>query len=1140
LLAQTAYHAAAGKPEAGKGLIACGRFEVIRNVDALAPFLMSIVSNGDFWLYVGSNSGFSAGRTDPDHALFPYRTADKILGPSGGGALSVFLVERRNGWALWEPWQPTGRAYRTARNLYKDWLGTAVIFEETNEDLKLRFRWRLTTSETYGLVRFCSLENLGRHPARIRYLDGFHQMLPPGVSQELYDRFSYLAGAYMRHEYVQGLGLYTLNSGITDRTEPCESLRAACAWSLGHADPTVLLSERQVEGFRHNQRLVTETEVRGELGAYLVNDTVELEAGASHDWVTVTDTGLDHSGLLGLRGGLAAPGRLKTALERDVASSANGLRKRVAAADGLQQTADEAVSVHHFANVLFNCMRGGTLPDSYRLPSDDFIAFLNSRNRQVCARQAAWLAQLPAELDLATLRRLAAASTDPQLHRLASEYLPLTFSRRHGDPSRPWNRFTIRTRDDSGEVSYGYQGNWRDIFQNWESLAQSYPACLESMLAVFLNASTADGYNPYRITRTGVEWEVENPADPWSHIGYWGDHQIIYLLRLLESCERFQPGRLAHGLNDRLFSCARIPYEIKPFDALLCDPRHSIRFDCALHEHLMTRAKELGNDGKLLADKDREVLLVCLAEKLLVPLLAKLSNLVPGGGLWLNTQRPEWNDANNALAGWGLSVVTVGYLRRYVVFLQRLFADVTAPVELSGATAVFAERVAEVLSNGAPKTDAGRFAGLAALGKAGQAHRQAVYSGSYAEREPVPVAQIRRLLAAALEAAETTLQANRRTDGLFHSYNLLSIRDRKATVSNLSLMLEGQVAVLSSGLLTPAEALALLRGLRASSLFREDQHSYLLYPDREVPAFLSRNTLPANWKTAVPAIAKLAAQGAREVVVLDPEGGAHFQADLVNAASLERRLDALAVDSRWTRAIEQDRAALLGLWEQVFHHSAFTGRSGTMFAFEGLGSIYWHMVAKLLVAAEECHRRAVDSGAAAGIIAGLRAAYFDIRSGLGFTKTPQVYGAFPTDPYSHSPRHFGAQQPGMTGQVKEEILTRWAELGVRVVNGALAFTPRLLRRGEFLSQPGEFSFVDVAGADQRWQLPAGSLAFTYCQVPVCYHLADAAEITVQRRTGRATVIKGNSLSRGDSAAIFARNGEITRLLVTLAKGDLCD
>ena len=110
------------------------------------------------------------------------------------------------------------------------------------------------------------------------------------------------------------------------------------------------------------------------------------------------------------------------------------------------------------------------------------------------------------------------------------DYLPLTFSRRHGDPSRPWNKFSIETRKEDGSKNLDYQGNWRDIFQNWEALAVTYPGYINSMISKFLNASTMDGYNPYRIMREGIDWEVIEPNDPWSYIGYWGDHQIIYLL----------------------------------------------------------------------------------------------------------------------------------------------------------------------------------------------------------------------------------------------------------------------------------------------------------------------------------------------------------------------------------------------------------------------------------------------------------------------------------------------------------------------------------------------------------------------------------------------------------------------------------
>ena len=72
--------------------------------------------------------------------------------------------------------------------------------------------------------------------------------------------------------------------------------------------------------------------------------------------------------------------------------------------------------------------------------------------------------------------------------------------------------------------------------------------------------------------------------------------------------------------------------------------------------------------------KDGNPYLVTLTSKLLQLVLTKVANFVPGGGVWLNTQRPEWNDANNALAGYGLSMVTTSYLRRMLNFLIDLYS----------------------------------------------------------------------------------------------------------------------------------------------------------------------------------------------------------------------------------------------------------------------------------------------------------------------------------------------------------------------------------------------------------------------------------------------------------------------------------
>jgi len=1099
----------------------------ISDVDRLAPFLMNVVSNGNLWSFVGSNTAITAGRRNPDGALFPYQTADKLLSlPQASGVKCLLRV----GAALWEPWSASPRPAECSRHLYKHECGTSVVFEETNPGLGLRLRWRLGASEEFGLVRHCLLENVGSSRVEVQSLDGWHQLLPSGVTQETYARFSYLAAAYMRHELLAsvGLGVYTLNAAISDRTEPAEVLRAACAWSLGHRQPVRLLSARQVPAFRATGAVREETEIRGDFGAYLVADEFALSPGEVHEWFVVADTGLDHRALVDLRHRLAAPEELRSALRESLAANTRGLRHRVAAADGLQQTADRTACAHHFSNVLFNLMRGGTLDHGYCCPRSDFAAFLKTRNTAVHARHRDWLDSLPQELALPTLPEQAAQRGDHQLTRLASEYLPLCFSRRHGDPSRPWNRFSIETQDAAGRPLLGYSGNWRDIFQNWEALAQSHPACLGPMIAVFLNASTADGYNPYRITRDGIDWEVHDPSDPWSHIGYWGDHQIIYLLRLLEAHERFWPGELTAAMDNPAYTCAVVPYEIAGFDALVADPRHSISFNHTLHLQLLARSAELGADGKLLAGADGEPRLVSLAEKLLVPALVKLSNLVPGGGIWLNTQRPEWNDANNALAGWGLSVVTVCHLRRYLVFVDRLLAPLDDSLGFTEPVAGLMAALKAALKDWARDTldDDGLYALFESLGRAGEAHRRAVYAGGSEARCRVPVAEVRALLASARSIIEETIRSNRLEDGLYHSYNVLDLSRGRVTVKRLPLMLEGQVAVLSSEMLADEGALALLEALPHSPLHRADQRSYLLYPDREIAPFLTRNTLPANWRQTAPCLAAMVAAGENGVIVLDRKGDAHFQADLTNAGDLVRRLDALAVTPA-------DQAGVLGLWEEVFHHGAFTGRSGTFFAFEGLGSIYWHMVAKLLIAVQECHSRAGDAAQRAR----LREAYARVRDGLGFRKTPEEYGAFPTDAYSHTPRHAGAQQPGMTGQVKEEVLTRLGEFVV-VADGRLAIAPRLADASEFGEADGVFNYVDVAGKEAQVPLPPRSLAFTFCQVPVVLCLGAEPGIVVRRADGRATTIPGATLPAELSRDLFLRTGTIASLTATITASQL--
>jgi hypothetical protein len=180
--------------------------------------------------------------------------------------------------------------------------------------------------------------------------------------------------------------------------------------------------------------------------------------------------------------------------------------------------------------------------------------------------------------------------------------------------------------------------------------------------------------------------------------------------------------------------------------------------------------------------------------------------------------------------------------------------------------------------------------------------------------------------------------------------------------------------------------------------------------------------------------------------------------------------------------------------------------------------------------------RASDAGADAELIGRLVAAYADVRAGLGMNKTPEEYGAFPTDAYSHTPAVGGAKQPGMTGQVKEDILCRWGELGVRVIDGCIAVEPVLLRSSEFLSAAATFEFMDVNGHLRSMELEPGSLAFTCCQTPVVYRRAANTAIRIVHGDGSVALLEGSIIDRETSAAVFARSGAVSRVEVDLVPG----
>ena len=1121
-------------------------FYKISHFDEMRPFFMTVVSHSNHWMFISSTGGLSAGRKDCNSALFPYYTDDKITrAAETTGSKTLFLVSKGDKTSLWEPFSDKyAGIYKVTRNLYKNAFGNKIIFEEINHDLALKFTYQWNSSDHFGFIKKSTITNEGGEPVTLSLLDGIQNLLPYGVEQAVQSGSSNLVDAYKKCELEadSGMGIFSLSAIIVDRAEPSEALKASVVWSLGLDQAIKLLSSKQLDTFRRGGALTQEEDVKAEKGAYFLHDEISLLAKEEKNWLIVADVNQSISDIIKIKERLKSKEDLLDQINKDIEAGSMHLLELVGAADGLRLSAHRPRNIRHFSNTMFNIMRGGIFDYNYQIDKIDFLEYLSKANKDVFVEKKGLLDNLSEVFDLNDLRRVAKNESDADFKRLCTEYLPLMFSRRHGDPSRPWNQFSINTKSEvDGSKILDYQGNWRDLFQNWEALVYSYPEFIEGMIHKFLNATTFDGYNPYRVTKDGFDWETIEPGNPWAYIGYWGDHQIIYLLKFLEFIENYYPNKLAESFSKNLFVYANVPYLIKDYEDLLENSKDTIVYDYENEARIQAQRAKIGADGALLTDANDQIYKVNFIEKVLATVLAKMSNFIPEGGIWMNTQRPEWNDANNALVGNGVSMVTLYYLKRFLKFFDKILSRYDREdIEISVELKQFLIELNHVLAQNqrllrGTISDKDRKRVLDGLGSAGSSFRKIIYKQKFSgQKVKVHLAEITSFVDLSNLFLAHSIKANKRTDHLYHAYNLMTVKGKdEVAISYLPEMLEGQVAVLSSGFLSSSESLEVLDALKSSSLFRADQFSYVLYPNKTLPRFVAKNTIPTEVISSSELLTKLIEHKNVQVVERDALGEYHFNGAFNNVNSLKAALESLP--EMYQASAERESEVLYQIFEDVFDHKSFTGRSGTFFGYEGLGSIYWHMVSKLLLATFEITKDAVKQKEDKALVGRLFDHYFEINEGIGVNKSPELYGAFSTDAYSHTPGGKGAQQPGMTGQVKEDLLSRWGELGIEVQEGILTFNPFMLRQDEFLTEKQDYVYVNVLKKRCSIELEKDSLGFTYCQIPIIYQASQTSKIEVHYNSGAQRIIEGNQLDLTVSSMIFERTHEIHKLVVFLTR-----
>ena len=477
----------------GQFIDICGeRFYEIRNYDRMQPFFISLASDTDLWMYLASTGGLTAGRQSPEHALFPYYTDDKITeqyeqtGPktiikvglevkgqqlkderrkAKVEGLNIFK-EDHNGLSslnfavfLWEPFsERQAGVYQIERKIAKSVVGNKIVFCEENHSLGLRFSYLWAPAGKHGWVRRATLENLSDTSVQIELLDGLQNVLPAGVERKTQNEFSTLVDGYKKTERVGTMVLFRMEAILVDRAEPSESLRCNTIYTIGIPEADYLLSSRQLDVFRRGGNIVPETESKGVRGSIFAHADFELLPSISRTWYFVADVDQDAVQVRELMR-FAAHTDAAEKIETAIRQSTDTLLRIVGQNDGIQHTADEHNDARHFANTLFNTMRGGYYLNNYIIAGEDFRKHVALFNRAVADRHADFLKALPLTINRTDLAQLVQEQNDPQLMRLFMEYLPITFGRRHGDPSRPWNLFNIRVQDNAGRPIVSYQGN---------------------------------------------------------------------------------------------------------------------------------------------------------------------------------------------------------------------------------------------------------------------------------------------------------------------------------------------------------------------------------------------------------------------------------------------------------------------------------------------------------------------------------------------------------------------------------------------------------------------------------------------------------------------------------------------------------
>ena len=490
-----------------------------------------------------------------------------------------------------------------------------VTIEEVNETLKLKVRityLTLPNEDVAALARYVEIENLGEK-REIELLDGLTQMLPSGIDYGGYKAVSNLLQSWMDVDLESGYGFYKLR---------------------GSTDDTSIISEIVDGNFFITKINGQKTPIICDIKKVFTYDTSFqtphgfMEGMSIHDQVTINQVPCAYTYYQGeiedkltiesLFGYTQNKQHIQAVVDK---LDGNYLKQKIAENKQLidetiqeihSKTAYEKLDAYFKQSLLDNVLRGGK-PYLFEI-KDGFVNY----------------------------------------H---------LFSRKHGDPERDYNFFSL----DPTYFSQG-NGNFRDVLQNRRNDNFFYKDLKAFNIKHFVSLIQADGYNPLSIE--GVSFKDDNVYTPGVFMekatqeglsleeaydllleklkhstlqieanfgeGFWQDH-FTYIYDLIENYLRIYPDEEETLLFETFVKFFNSPVSVKP-------RIEKTYKDKTIRQH---NALTYNADTKKWLDVEVSILSKLITLIINKFLLLDSDNL----GIMYEANKPGWNDALNGLPG---------------------------------------------------------------------------------------------------------------------------------------------------------------------------------------------------------------------------------------------------------------------------------------------------------------------------------------------------------------------------------------------------------------------------------------------------------------------------------------------------------